>query len=130
MVEDNPADAGLVRRALEQHKVRGEIVILSDGETAIEFMQSLDTEPVDPPDLIIVDLSLPRRSGREVLENLRLTQKCRLARVIVLSSSDAEQDQADAARLGADRFIRKPSGLDEFIALGAIFKEMLGASAK
>jgi two-component system, chemotaxis family, response regulator Rcp1 len=66
-VEDNPADAGLVRRALEKHGVDGELIVISDGETAIAFIQALDAEAAPCPDLAIVDLNLPKKPGREVL---------------------------------------------------------------
>jgi DNA-binding response OmpR family regulator len=121
LVEDNPADSVLVRKALEEHGFSGELTVVDDGETAIRLIQSLD----DCPDLVIIDLSLPRKSGREVLETMRHYEKCRHVPVVILSSSDALQDKADAARLGASRYIRKPSRLEDFLALGATFKEMI-----
>jgi DNA-binding response OmpR family regulator len=125
-VEDNPADAGLVRKALEKHGVEGELTIFADGEKAIQFIQALDTLQAECPDLIIIDLNLPRKPGREVLECVRNTERCRLVPVLILSSSDAREDRADAARFGASRYIQKPSRLEEFLGLGAIFKEALG----
>jgi len=72
LVEDNPADAGLIRKALEEHGVAGELTVADDGEEAIHFIRSLDREPsVECPDLVIIDLNLPRKSGREVLETMR-----------------------------------------------------------
>jgi len=126
LVEDNPADAGLVRKALEEHGVKGQIIVLADGEMATQFIQGLDTQQVDCPDLVILDLNIPKKPGCEVLERLRHSPKCRHVPVVILSSSDAQQDKADAARLGADRYIRKPSHLEEFLSLGAVFKETLG----
>jgi CheY-like chemotaxis protein len=124
-VEDNPADAGLVRKALEEHGVEGELTILADGEKAIQFIEALETQPVDCPDLVIIDLGLPKKPGREVLERMRLSVRCGRVPVVVLSSSDAQQDRADADRFGASRYLRKPSRLEEFLSLGAIFKETL-----
>jgi DNA-binding response OmpR family regulator len=129
LAEDNPADAGLVRKALEDHGVEGEITIFNDGETAIQFVQSIDAQEFACPDLVIIDLNLPKRPGREVLQSVRLSVNCRQAPVVILSSSDAARDRADAARLGADLYIRKPSRLDEFLSLGAIFREILGESS-
>ena len=128
LIEDNRADAILVREALEEHEVEGELITLTDGESAIRFIQQLDESTT--PDLILVDLNLPRRSGIEVLEALRENRKCRLTQVVVLSSSDAQEDRARASRLGVTRYIRKPSGLEDFIGLGGIFKELLGGSAQ
>ena len=116
----------LVRKAFEEHGFRGEITVVSDGETAINFIQALDQETLaDCPDLVIIDLNLPRKSGREVLEAMRNCEKCRHIPVVILSSSDVAQDREDAARLGASRYIRKPSRLEDFLGLGAIFKEII-----
>jgi DNA-binding response OmpR family regulator len=129
LVEDSPADAGLIRGALEEHGVEGEVLVIGDGEKAIQFIQAIDTRPLECPDLVIVDLNLPKRPGREVLEFLRRSEKCRSLPVIVLSSSDAAQDRADAARFGATRYLKKPLLLKEFLNLGAIFKEALRGRA-
>jgi CheY-like chemotaxis protein len=115
----------LVRRALEEHGVEGELVVIADGETAIAFIQSIDIEAAPCPDLAIVDINLPKKPGREVLERMRLSERCRHIPVVVLSSSDDERDKADAARFGASRYIRKPSKLDDFLSLGSIFKAAL-----
>ena len=116
----------LVQKAFEEHGFSGELTVVNDGETAIHFIQSLDQEPfADCPDLVIIDLSLPRKSGREVLETIRRSEKCRHVPVVILSSSDAWQDKADAARLGASRYIRKPLRLDDFLGLGATFREII-----
>ena len=114
--------------ALEEHGVEGELIVLTDGEKAIQFIRALDAQPVDCPDLAIVDLNLPKKPGREVLECIRLSARCRHVPVVILSSSDAQQDRADAVRLGATRYIRKPSELDEFLKLGVIFKAVLTGS--
>jgi DNA-binding response OmpR family regulator len=115
----------LVREALEEHGVEGELLVISDGDKAIRFIQAIETRPVNCPDLVIVDLNLPKRPGRDVLECIRKSSKCQDITVVVLSSSDAPQDKADAFRLGATKYIRKPLRLDEFLGLGATFREML-----
>ena len=124
-VEDNPADASLVRRALEEYGVEGELFVVGDGERAIEFIQALEDNLAPCPHLAIVDLNLPKMPGRAVLERIRMSEHCGHIPVIVLSSSDAERDNADARRLGASRYIRKPSRLDDFLSLGAIFRAAL-----
>jgi DNA-binding response OmpR family regulator len=130
LVEDNPADSMLVRKALEEHEFSGELTVVADGETAIHLIQSLDQESrADCPDLVIIDLSLPRKSGHEVLKAMRRCEKCRHTPVVILSSSDAVQDKADAARLGASRYFRKPSQLEDFLGLGATFKEIIEAGS-
>ena len=129
LVEDNPADAGLVREALEEHGVEGELVVLTDGESAIRFIRALDAQSIACPDLVIIDLNLPKRPGRDVLECVRQSVWCGHVPVVILSSSDAKEDRAETLRLGASRYIRKPSRLEEFMSLGAIFKAMLEGSA-
>jgi chemotaxis family two-component system response regulator Rcp1 len=129
VIEDNLADAHLVREALEEHQVEGELLVISDGEKALSFLSSLDAQPAaDRPDLIIVDLNLPKRSGFEVLEGLRQSNACRRVPVVVLSSSGAEEDRTRAVRLGISRYIRKPLRLEQFLSLGAVFKAMLDGS--
>ena len=115
----------MVRRALEEHGVEGELIVIADGEEAIKFIQAIETEEAQCPNLAIVDLNLPKKSGREVLERMRLSERCRHIPVIILSSSDEDRDKAEAARSGASRYIRKPSKLDDFLSLGAIFKASL-----
>jgi CheY-like chemotaxis protein len=128
LVEDNPADAGLVREALEEHGVECDLILMSDGETAIEFVEYLDAGVVGCPELVILDLNLPRRTGQEVLAQIRSSTICANVPVVILSSSDGQRDRDNAARLGASEYLRKPSRLNEFIELGAIFKKMLTPS--
>jgi DNA-binding response OmpR family regulator len=111
--------------ALEQHGMEGELVVIADGETAIAFIQSIDAEAVWCPDLVILDLNLPKKPGREVLARMRMSAHCQRTPVIILSSSDAERDKADAVRFGANSYVRKPTKLDEFLSLGLIFKAAL-----
>jgi len=124
LVEDNLADAGLVREALEEHGVRGELLIVTDGDRAVRYLQALENGP-ECPDLIIIDLNLPKLSGLEVLERMGKTEKCRQITTVVLSSSDAHEDRDEALRLGARRYLPKPLRLDEFLALGGVFRELI-----
>jgi len=130
LIEDNMADAGLVREALSEYRVTCELTIIPDGDRAIRYLQRLDELEACCPSLVIVDLNLPKRSGREVLQHLRQSACARQAIIIVLSSSDAPQDRADALQLGASHYIRKPLHLTEFLSLGSIFKSLLEASVK
>ena len=115
----------MVRETLEEHGVVGELVVLADGEDAIQFIQALDTRLDGCPDLAIIDLNLPRASGFDVLSAMRRSMKCNETATVILSSSDVERDRADALRLGASRYLRKPLRLGEFFQLGEIFKAML-----
>lgn len=125
LIEDSRADAGLVRESLNQYHVAGELVVIPDGDSATRFIESLDAQQTRSPDLVIIDLNLPRVPGLSVLKTMRKSLKCKDATAVVLSSSEIENDRIEALRLGATRYIRKPLRLEEFLSLGAVFKTML-----
>jgi chemotaxis family two-component system response regulator Rcp1 len=125
LIEDNPADAELVHQALEAHDVDCDLQVITDGDRAVRHIHALGSGPGDCPDLVIVDLNLPKRSGREVLQMMAHCARCRDTTVVVLSSSDAPKDRGDSADLGASHYLRKPLHLEEFLSLGAIFKALL-----
>jgi DNA-binding response OmpR family regulator len=116
-----------VWEALQEHGVEGELLVIPDGEKAIRFIEGTDSQESDCPDLVIVDLNLPKRSGSEVLERLKLSSRWGQVTVVILSSSDAADDRAKAARLGANQYFRKPLRLEEFLKLGAVFRDLLDA---
>lgn len=116
-----------MREALEAHGVEGELIIVGDGDKAVRYIHSFDITERECPDLVIIDLNLPKRPGREVLQTLRRSIKCRTAVAVILSSSDAQQDRAESMALGASHYIRKPILLREFLNLGAVLKTMLEA---
>jgi DNA-binding response OmpR family regulator len=128
-VEDSPSDARLVRMALEEHGVEGALTIFTDGEKAFRFIDSIDAFAVDCPDLFIIDLNVPKRNGREVIERMRSSAACHGVPFVILSSSDDARDKEDGVRLGASRYLRKPSRLEEFLSLGAVFRETLNRSS-
>ncbi len=125
LIEDNPADANLVREALDEHEIEGELLLITNGENAIEFIRQLDTEDAPTPDLVILDLNLPMKPGSRVLEQFRASSRCARVPIVVLSSSDSYKDREQAARLGASRYYKKPTRLVEFLKLGGVFKQML-----
>jgi CheY-like chemotaxis protein len=126
LVEDNPADVVLVREALEEQSVVCEVIRLSDGEQAVEFVKYLELDiQTLCPDLVILDLNLPRKPGRQVLGSIRESQRCKHTPVVVLTSSDDQKDRADAIRLGASLYLRKPSTLAEFLELGYALRSCL-----
>jgi two-component system, chemotaxis family, response regulator Rcp1 len=125
LVEDSAADIGLVREALNEHKVNCSLTAVTDGEQAVKFMDEVDAGGESCPDLIILDLNLPRKPGREVLKRIKMSEKCESVPIIILSSSDNQRDKDGVAAFNPTRYIRKPSKLDDFVKLGAIFKEIL-----
>jgi DNA-binding response OmpR family regulator len=105
---------------------------LADAQAVLNFAGNAQHTAVYQPPAkdLNLDLNIPKKPGREVLEWLRRSVRGRCVPVVILSSSDAQQDRADVAHLGADRYIRKPSDLEEFLSLGAVFKEMLCSSPR
>jgi len=120
LAEDNPADVYLIEEALREHNVSFEITVAQDGEKAMDLVTRHEVQP----DIVLLDLNMPKRSGREVLDVLRKEAGAELP-VIVLTSSDSPADREEALRLGATRYIRKPTGLDEFLQIGATIKDLV-----
>lgn len=126
LAEDNPGDVGLVREALREHGVQCELRVISDGEEALDFINRLDADAKLPcPDLLMLDLHLPKRDGDEILERLRASERCGRMRVVILTSSDSIPDRRHAEKNGAMHYFQKPASLSEFMRLGTIVKEII-----
>lgn len=127
LVEDNPDDEFLLREALEGLGVRGEIVLAADAEQARALVAADGRSPIDPlPDVILLDLNVPRGNGRDVLSAIRANPRLAGIPIAVVSSSISETDRTDAALLGADRYIVKPGNLDELEAFGRTILALAG----
>ena len=127
LAEDNPADVYLIREALREHGVDCTLHVASDGGEMLRIISSEQAWTEDRrPALIILDLNLPRHDGTEILERLRETPELARVPVVVLTSSDSPRDRLVASQFGAARYLRKPSSLEQFLSLGAIFKDLLG----
>lgn len=114
LVEDNPGDARLTREALALSTIRHQLHHARDGEEAIAFLRREGAFAAAPqPDLILLDLNLPRRDGREVLEDVKRDSRLKHIPVVVLTSSQAEEDIMRSYQLHANCFITKPVDLDE-----------------
>jgi DNA-binding response OmpR family regulator len=125
LVEDNPADVTLLSEALASSEVETPLFVAHDGDEGIRIIEAIDDSRIPCPDLIVLDLNLPRKSGFAVLERVRLSRKCNRKPVVVFSSSDAEEDREQALRLGASYYLRKPSTLKELMAIGEVLKKIL-----
>src|SRR5689334_5613823 len=102
LVEDNAADVYLVRQALQEHGIDHELTVTADGEEALRLIERAEKSSEVPcPNLILLDLNLPRQDGLAVLKRVRESPNCTAARVVVLTSSDAKHDRQRAADLGA-----------------------------
>ncbi len=96
-----------------------------NGERALRYLDEIDTGKATCPELFIIDLNLPKKPGKFVLERIRRSKTCEGVPAIILTSSDNQKDKDDVAKLGPTSYIRKPSQLDDFVKLGAVFKGIL-----
>ncbi|HET9370070.1 MAG TPA: response regulator [Vicinamibacterales bacterium] len=114
LVEDNPGDARLTREALAVSKVKNTLHHVRDGEEAMAFLRREGSHSHAPqPDMILLDLNLPRRDGREVLEDIKRDPRLVHIPVVILTSSQAEEDILRSYRLHANCFITKPVDLEQ-----------------
>lgn len=116
LVEDNPAEVRLTLEALKEGGGRHHVSVAEDGEEAVDFLRKNGKHSAAPrPDLILLDLNLPRKDGREVLREIKADAVLRTIPVVVLTNSSADQDIAKAYDLHANCFITKPLDMSQFI---------------
>jgi len=116
LVEDNPADVRLIAETFRDFKHKNNINLVKDGTEAIDFLNKRGKfEEAPRPDMIILDLNLPKKNGFEILREIKENEDLRQLPVVVLSTSDSERDISRAYDLQAACFITKPVGLDDFI---------------
>jgi chemotaxis family two-component system response regulator Rcp1 len=124
LIEDNPADVCVIRFALAEHHVAQPLHVIQDGEAAVKFMVTMGTPGGNPcPDLLLLDLNLPKAGGDEILSEFRKHPECARTPVIIVSSSDAAVDRRRVAALGISCYFRKPSDLTEYMKLGGIVED-------
>ncbi len=118
LIEDNPDDELLTRRAFQKNNILNTVVVAHDGAEALDMLLGSGTErePMPPPAVILLDLNLPKISGLEVLRRLRSDDRTRLLPVVILTSSREEQDLIEGYRLGANSYVRKPVDFAEFLS--------------
>jgi len=116
LVEDNPGDVRLAREALKENKVRNNVHVVEDGEAAMEFLRKQNKyQNVPRPDLVLLDLNLPKKDGREVLAEIKADDDLKRIPVVMLTISKAEEDIIRAYDLHVNCYITKPIDLDQFI---------------
>ena len=126
LMEDNPADVELLRRAFRSADLDCELSVIEDGAEALAFVrQEGKYAAAELPDLVVLDLNLPKYDGLEVLEAMRASPAFAEAAVAVVSSSSSPREQEKARQFRVERFITKPSDLDEFLRIGVILKSLL-----
>jgi len=126
IVEDNRADVFLIRESVGSAQIEADLHVVHDGEEAIRFFDRADQDPSAPcPDLVLLDINLPKRSGREVVRRMRQHARCADALVVVVTSSDSERDHREISALGVNAYFRKPSEYESFMKLGQVVRELL-----
>ena len=118
LVEDNPGDVDLTREALHESKVHTQMSVVHDGDEALAFLRHQGAHAAAPrPDLILLDLNLPKKDGRAVLGEIKEDPALASIPVVVLTSSEAERDIAHVYALHANCFVTKPIGLEQFLEI-------------
>lgn len=130
LAEDNVADVLLVQQALEEHQIEHQLHVVKDGAAALDFLARMGTTDQLPcPDLLLLDLNLPKVDGAQVLAKFRQHPEGAQTPVIVVTSSDAQRDRELMASLGIARYFLKPSDLEAFMRLGAVVREVVKEAA-
>ena len=116
LVEDNPADVRLTMEAMRESKMHNRVTVVSDGEQALDYLRRRGRyAAATRPDLVLLDLNLPKKDGREVLQEIKAIEDLRRIPVVVLTTSKAEEDIFRTYDLHANCYITKPADLDRFI---------------
>jgi two-component system, response regulator len=119
LVEDNPDDEALTLRALRKNNIGNEIVVARDGAEALDYLfckgAYANRDSAEQPELVLLDLKLPKVDGFEVLRELRTNESTRLLPVVILTSSKEQQDVVNGYGLGANSYVRKPVDFHEFL---------------
>ena len=118
LVEDNPDDVKLTLRALERSRIANEVVVVQDGVEAIEYLSGTgkfsgrNSDVL--PQVVLLDLKMPRMDGLEFLQRIRAEEKTRLLPVVVLTTSSEDRDRIESYKLGANSYVRKPVDFNQF----------------
>ena len=116
LVEDDPGDVLMTQEAFDEHKVRNKLNVVRDGEEALSYLRREgDYADAPRPDLILLDLNLPRKDGREVLAEVKADEELRTIPVVVLTTSEAEEDVLRSYQLHANAYVTKPVDFEGFI---------------
>jgi len=118
LVEDNPADEALTLRVLERHNIANTVDVVRDGQEALDYLlcegEHRHRSPCDLPQVVLLDLKLPKLDGHDVLRAIRRHERLRLLPVVIMTSSTEERDIATSYDLGANSYVRKPVDFEQF----------------
>jgi CheY-like chemotaxis protein len=126
LVEDNPTDVYVIRRILEESHLNLRIDIVRDGQEALRYFDNLARDESSPcPAVVLLDLNIPKVDGFEVLRKIRSTSRCVRTPVIIVTSSNAQEDRNTAEQLKADAYFKKPADLRAYMELGRLVRGLL-----
>jgi chemotaxis family two-component system response regulator Rcp1 len=126
IAEDSKSDVYLIRQALKKSKIDAQIHVTDDGEKTVRFFEEADAHVTAPcPDIVLLDLNLPRYKGSDILRRLRASARCKDALVLIVTSSDSQRDRDEIDAIGANGYFRKPSDFSEFMKLGPLVHDLL-----
>jgi CheY-like chemotaxis protein len=118
LVEDDPGDVLLIREAFDFNKVHNNLNVVSDGEQALDYLRGVgDYAGRIRPDLVLLDLNLPRKDGREVLADVKSDPDLRTIPIVVLTTSEAEEDVLKSYQLHANAYVTKPVDFERFVSI-------------
>jgi two-component system, response regulator len=115
LVEDNPSDVELTRRALQKSHIANQMIVAEDGQEALDYLFGGDPHRNELPTLILLDLKLPKVDGLQVLRQIRANERTSHLPVVILTTSNEEQDITQSYDLGANSYIRKPVDFNQFV---------------
>ena len=116
LVEDDPGDVLMTKEAFEEHRVNNTLRVVNDGDEALAYLRQQEPYPdAVRPDLILLDLNLPRKDGRQVLQEIKNDEHLRHIPVVVLTTSQADEDVLRSYQLHANAYVTKPVDFDQFI---------------
>jgi CheY-like chemotaxis protein len=125
MVEDNPVDISLIRWVLDAHRLPYELQVIENGDHAMNYLHQLaEQEHLRSPTIMLLDLNLPQRDGREILRQIKSTPAVSDIRVVIVTGSTNPTDRRETLALGADAYFTKPNHLNEFMQLGDLIKQL------
>jgi two-component system, chemotaxis family, response regulator Rcp1 len=126
LVEDNAGDVFLVRWALDKQGLHHDLTVAQNGEVALELLdEAAASRPDTAPELVLLDLNLPKINGTQVLSHIRETAGLATTPVIIITSSDSPSDRERALSLGANVYFRKPTDLQSFMRLGQVVQQFV-----
>jgi len=119
LVEDNPDDVKLTLRALKKNNILNKVVVVEDGVEALDYLHGTGRfagrDLSDMPQLILLDLKMPKLDGLEVLQRIRQDERTRILPVVILTTSSEDKDRIESYKLGANSYIRKPVDFNQFL---------------